>query len=141
MTDQNLELLCRPLLAMEWVQRGLGVLEVKEQDVICLPWPSTNHPIPGTGGEALRLILAFINCPASFLCHRHQFEDLRIDLAASPRSHFAFHMPSQLSSSNECFLILACFIPGHTWSAAAAPLACGTASPTPSSPSSCPGAK
>ena len=55
MTDQNLELLCRPLLAMEWVQRGLGVLEVKEQDVICLPWPSTNHPIPGTGGEALRL--------------------------------------------------------------------------------------
>ena len=112
MTDQNLELLCRPLLAMEWVQRGLGVLEVKEQDVICLPWPSTNHPIPGTGGEALRLTLAFLDCSASFLCHRQksflchrqkpflchrqQFEDLRIDLAASPRSYFAFHMPSQL---------------------------------------------
>ena len=67
MTDQNLELLCRPLLAMEWVQRGLGVLEVKEQDVICLPWPSTNHPIPGTGGEALRLTLASFRLLCNFL--------------------------------------------------------------------------
>ena len=54
MADQNLEMGCRPREAMEWALKGLLVLEEKEQDEICIFWPSTDLPIPGTGGEALR---------------------------------------------------------------------------------------
>ena len=52
MADQNLKLLCRPLLAMQWAKKGLEVVE--KQDVTSLLMPSTNNPIPGTGGEAVR---------------------------------------------------------------------------------------
>ena len=47
-------MLFRPLLATEWAEKGLEVVEVKELDVNCLLMPSTNRPIPGTDGDALR---------------------------------------------------------------------------------------
>ena len=56
MADQNLQLVCRPLVAMEWAEKGLEVLDVLDvlEDESCICWPSTSLPIPGTGGEALR---------------------------------------------------------------------------------------